>query len=155
MAKPAIVKLIKNSFSKKTSIMLAVHFRWEKKEKTALQSDHYENSHIYCAIEDFQFWKGYNLLLRTYSKWSRETVLRAWSAQMNLVVHICENEIKRENLSPSITLNHNPKWNISSLCDKSISLFGNNALWCLTWSLSQIYEQNNVGCNFMFCPVTA
>jgi len=46
----------------------------------------------------------------------------------------------------SITLKHNPRWNISSLCDISANLFHNNALWQLTLSLSPIYEQHNFRC---------
>jgi len=36
---------------------------------------------------------------------------------MNLVTYICKGELKRENVSLSISLNHNPRSKISSLCD--------------------------------------
>jgi len=36
---------------------------------------------------------------------------------MSLVVYMCKDELKRENLSLSITLSHNPRCNISRLCN--------------------------------------
>jgi len=36
---------------------------------------------------------------------------------MNLVVNTCKDELKRKDVSLSMTLNRNPSCNISSLCD--------------------------------------
>jgi len=47
---------------------------------------------------------------------------------MNLVIYMRKDELKRENLSLSITRNHNPRCNISSLCDMSVNFICNNAL---------------------------
>jgi len=128
----------------------------KKKRKMTLETDHCENSEICCTLKDFLILKElqspFTYKLQTKS-WT-ETMLRAWSAQMNLVVYICKDEVKRENLSLSITLNHNPRCNISSFCDMSVNLICNNALWRLTLSLSAIYEQNTVRCTFVFRPAT-
>ena len=81
---------------------------------------------------------SYNRVLRTHSKWSREQKpcyrawgvrIRAWGVRMNLVAYMCKDEVKRENVSLSITLNHNPKCNISTLCYISVKLFRKTALW--------------------------
>jgi len=48
--------------------------------------------------------------------------------QMHLVAYVCNEIQKRENLSLSITLNHNPSCNISGLRDISVSLLRKNAL---------------------------
>ena len=47
---------------------------------------------------------------------------------MSLVAYMCKDELKTEFLSLSIALNHNPRCNISSLCDISVNLLRNNAL---------------------------
>jgi len=100
---------------------------------------------MYCTIEDFSILTELHLLLCTNAKWCREQEqCCAWADRLNLVAYMCKDELKIEYLSLSITLNHNPRCNISSLCDISINLFRNNALWCLTWSLSPIYEHNNL-----------
>jgi len=47
---------------------------------------------------------------------------------MNLIAYyMCKDELKRENVSLSITLNHNPTCNISGLCDISANLLCSNA----------------------------
>jgi len=105
----------------------------------------------------FSFWKSYILLLHTNSKWSREQkqcCAHEWGVQINLAeAQMCKDELKR-NLSLSITLNHNPRRNISSLYDIFINLLHNNAIWHLTLSLSSIYKQSTVGCTYVFFPVT-
>jgi len=55
-------------------------------------------------------------------------VLRARAAQMNLVSYMRKNELKSENSSLNITLNHNLRYNISSLCGIPVNLLRNNAL---------------------------
>jgi len=47
---------------------------------------------------------------------------------MNFVVYMCKDELKKEDLSQSSTMNHNPWCNISSLYDISVNNFGDNAL---------------------------
>jgi len=48
--------------------------------------------------------------------------------QMNMVAYMREDELKRGNVALTITLNHSPRCNISSLCDISVKLLRNNAL---------------------------
>jgi len=63
----------------------------------------------------------------------------------NAVSYMRINELKMGNLSLSITLNHNLRWNISNLCNIPVDLFGNNALLCLALSpiWFQIYGQRS------------
>jgi len=57
-----------------------------------LESDHCENSEIYCTIEDFLILKNlqYHFTYKFQMKSWTETVLRARSAQMNLVTYMCK-----------------------------------------------------------------
>jgi len=47
---------------------------------------------------------------------------------MNLIAYVCDDELKRENLSLNIALNNNPRCNMSNLYDISANLLRNNAL---------------------------
>jgi len=124
----------------------------------ALESDHCANIEIYCTVEYFLIRKELQSLF-TYKlqmkSWT-ETVLLAMCSNtlLNLVAYMCKDELKRESLSLSTTLNHNPRCNISSLCDISVNLLRKYTLLGLTLSLSSINEQNTVGRDFVFCPVT-
>jgi len=69
-----------------------------EKRKTALESDHCESSEMYCTIEDFLILKElqspfkYKLQMKSW----KETVLRAWGSQMNLVTYKCKGEQKEK-----------------------------------------------------------
>ena len=90
------------------------------------------------------FYVQYKFQLKLWT----ETVIRPWDAQLNLVAYMCKDEIKRENLS--ITLNHNNvRCNISNLCDISVNLLCNNALWRLT--LKFVINLRSKRCRMCFC----
>jgi len=124
-----------NPFATKTPLcwrFTAQSMACSGKEKMVLQSNHCENSEIYWTIEGFQFLNElqssftYTLQMKSWT----ETVLpRMRCSNPNLVIYMCKDEVKRENVSLSITLNHNPKCNISTLCYISVKLFRKTALW--------------------------
>jgi len=137
MLKPAFVKSwITHSLKKqKQTVPCPVYKHAVKRErKMALESYRCQNSEIYYTIKDFYILKELQSLF-TYKhqteSW-KQTVWRSWGAQMNLVAAMSKDELKRENLSLSITLNHNPRCNLSSLCDISVNLPSHNAIWLLT-----------------------
>ena len=127
MLKPAFVNSwITHSLKRpKTAVHCPVYIAGcEKKRKMVLESEHCENSEIKSAVEDVLIMKElqspftYKLQIQSWTA----TVLRSCGDQMNQVACLCKDKLKGENLSLSVTLNHNPKCNISSLCDISVSL---------------------------------
>jgi len=78
---------------------------------TARESDHCENSEIYCAIEDFLILKELQspFTYKLHMKSCTETMLRTWGAQMNLVAYMCKDKSKTESLSLINTQNHHPR----------------------------------------------
>jgi len=98
-----------NSFTKKTMKdcpLSSLQHAVKRKRKTVLESDHCENSEIYCTIEDFLFWKA---TISIYEKSPNEVVNtnnvahRRCSNECDSIL-MCKDELKRENISVSITL---------------------------------------------------
>jgi len=158
-------KLMNNSFTKKTSIVLAVQSVaccernaknvatvWRMwKQWNLLHNRGFFNSErvtISFYVQILQMKSTRQLQMKSWT----EIVLRAWGSQMNLVAYMCKDELNRENVSLSITLNHKLRCSISSLYDISVNLFCSNALWCLTWDPTN--ETMSGRCTFVYCPAS-
>jgi len=142
--------------------VVAVHYRMSTVHSIACCEKKEKNS-----ATDWPFWKQWNVL-HNRRFFNSETVAIFFCVQTpNEVVNRnsiarmkCSNEsgslhvwrwTKKRNLSLRITLNNNPRCNVSSLRGISANLFHSNALWRLTWSLSPIYEPDNIWCSLHLC----